>query len=180
MKLIIVVDCQNDFITGPLGTPEAVVARDNLIEYLKSNSDDNHCVIYTQDTHYGDYLATQEGKKLPIKHCQYGTTGWQIDKKLTSIVDLDTAIVTIKNSFGSLALADDIAHVGRTAGPIDEIILCGIATNICVISNALRLKADFPEIPMKVIANCCAGTTPEDHKAALQVMRSCQIEVENE
>lgn len=178
MKVVCVIDCQNDFITGPLGSPEAVIARDNLAEYLKTLDYDNTEVIFTADTHNNGYLETREGKYLPISHCIEGTDGWDIDDELTYVVRDDRFFCVFKNTFGTFELITRVCNFG--IDEIDEIIICGVCTDICVISNALILKAAFPEIDISVLANCCAGITPEKHEAALSVMESCQINIVRE
>lgn len=175
MKIIVVTDMQNDFIIGTLGSKEAVVARDNLVEYL-ATLDEDDIVIFTRDTHFeASYFDTQEGKRLPILHTIYGGNGWKVDEKLTTTVKCEFYFLD-KYQFASVDLPKLIRNLANLKG-VDEIIFCGVCTDICVISNALLLKANFPEVPMKVIANCCAGLTTEKHEAALEVMRSCQIDV---
>lgn len=173
MKLLIVVDMQNDFIDGALGTKEAVgivdKVKDKIFEY-KCNYDP---IIFTRDTHGNSYLETQEGKNLPVVHCIYGTHGWEITDKLNT-----EPFETInKESFGSIYLAEYIKHKYPT---VKEIELVGLCTDICVISNAMILKAKFPETLITVDASCCAGVTPESHRNALAAMKMCQINVINE
>ena len=171
MKTLIVVDMQNDFITGSLANPATAAIVEPMAEYIKNFEGD---IIFTRDTHYPDYMETQEGRNLPIMHCQYGTDGWDINDTLFEAVCLKRSEWTLvdKNSFGDIYdLKDEISPY------TDEIYLCGTCTDICVISVALNLKARFPEIKMYCIADLCAGLTPEKHAAALEVMRSCQIEV---
>lgn len=180
MKCVIVVDMQNDFITGPLGTPEAIVAKDNIEKYLKTLTR-NDFVIFTRDTHFDDYLERREGRKLPVPHCIENTNGWQIDTELEKVA-LDMALrgrIIDKTTFGSI---DNLIHAidPRFHESFDEIIICGVCTDICVVSNALILKAAFPEAEISVLANCCAGITPEKHEAALSVMESCQINIVRE
>jgi nicotinamidase-related amidase len=171
MKTLIVVDMQNDFITGSLANSDAQAIVEPMAEYIK-NFDGQ--IIFTRDTHYPNYMETQEGKNLPIMHCQYGSEGWDIQDDLFEAVrgrDIEWSVVD-KNSFGdTYELEDEIDAYA------DEIYLCGTCTDICVISVALNLKARFPEIKMYCIADLCAGLTPEKHVAALEVMKSCQIEV---
>ena len=172
-KLLIVVDMQNDFITGSLGSPQAERILPNVkakIEEYKQNGDK---IIFTRDTHYDDYMATQEGKYLPVIHCAHGTHGHLTASEL----DADGCKMFDKTSFGSLALAEKVAE---TARGFDEIELCGLCTDICVVSNALILKAQLPETKITVDAECCAGVTEESHKAALLTMKMCQVDVINE
>lgn len=169
-KTLIVVDMQNDFIDGSLGTMEAqaIVAnvKNKLAEY-KSRGDE---VIFTRDTHGKDYLNTPEGKKLPVEHCIRDTHGWQISD------ELETAgcICIDKETFGFLGWK---AAKEQYKLELNEIELAGLCTDICVVSNALILKAAFPEAEIMVDAGCCAGVTPETHKAALETMKMCQINV---
>ena len=167
-KMLIVIDMQNDFIDGALGTPEAVKIVPRVKAKIKEYEKNGDKIFFTKDTHTEDYLSTQEGKKLPIPHCIEGTHGWEI----TDGLNTSNHHVVIKRSFG---YADWFYY---SFGEVyDEIEVIGLCTDICVISNVLILKALFPEVPIKVDASCCAGTTPEAHEAALTVMRSCQIEV---
>lgn len=176
MKVLVIVDMQNDFITGALGSAEAIEARDNLCDWLRNNITKDDKVILTQDTHYDDYLDTQEGKNLPIIHCIYDSKGWMIDNKIfETIYDINPYISFVeKGTFGAINLD---CYMPGFHDKVDEIIFCGVCTDICVISNALIMKAHFPEKPISVIAKCCAGLTPEKHEAALSVMESCQIKI---
>ena len=171
MKTLIVVDMQNDFIDGSLANPAAAAIVSDMAEYIK-NFDGQ--IIFTRDTHYPNYMETQEGRNLPVMHCQYGSEGWEIQDDLFEAVrgrNIEWSVVD-KNSFGdTYELEDEIDAYS------DEIYLCGTCTDICVISVALNLKARFPEIKMYCIADLCVGLTPEKHAAALEVMKSCQIEV---
>ena len=167
-KLLIVVDMQNDFITGALGSPQAERILPGVkakIEDYKRNGDK---VIFTRDTHHDNYLTTQEGKYLPVIHCVEGTGGHLIADALAA----DGCEVFDKPNFGSLELAKKVAD-----GGFDEIELCGLCTDICVVSNALILKAQLPETKVTVDARCCAGVTEESHSAALLTMQMCQVTV---
>ncbi len=175
MKYLIVVDMQKDFITGSLGTEEAKAVLPGVVEKVR-NYDGK--VIFTKDTHTSDYLNTQEGKNLPVMHCIMGEDGWYLDEKLGEIVDESDYRVYNKPTFGSVELASDLkAENEREA--IEEIELCGLCTDICVISNALLLKAFMPETLISVDASCCAGVTPESHRNALSAMKMCQIAIKN-
>lgn len=165
MKLLIVVDMQNDFITGPLGNAECEAIVENVVEKVKTFPGD---IIFTQDTHYDNYLDTQEGKNLPVKHCVTGTKGWEIIPELKEYAKFTVK----KNTFGSKDLLD---HIGFDN--YDEIELVGVCTGICVISNAFLIKAFYPEIPITVDSECCACVTPATHKNALEAMKLCQINV---
>ncbi|MCM1217311.1 MAG: cysteine hydrolase [Lachnospiraceae bacterium] len=177
MKVVCLIDCQNDFISGVLGTKEAEVARDNICNWLQKNVTCEDKVIITQDTHSKvDYFETQEGKNLPVFHCEANSNGWMIDSKIANTINVIQPWLgsVIKDTFGSMEVANRMPAPGNK---VDSIYLLGFCTDICVISNAMILKAAYPEIPIYVIDNCCAGTTPEKHQAALSVMESCQIKV---
>ncbi len=167
MKCLICVDMQNDFITGSLGSDAACAIVPNVVEKVK-NYDGK--VIFTRDTHSEDYLNTQEGEKLPVPHCIKNTEGWQICKELSPYVET----VIDKETFGSVKLPHTLMSYNE---PIEEIVLCGLCTDICVISNAMILKAVFPEARIIVDANCSAGVTAESHNTALNAMRAVQIEI---
>lgn len=169
-KVLIVIDMQNDFIDGSLGTKEAVAIVPHVIEKIKSYAPED--VFATQDTHPQNYLETQEGRNLPVEHCIKGTPGWDIQKDIAALIPEDH--VFLKPTFGSVDLAKAMTKLEP-----DEIELVGLCTDICVISNALMLKAYMPEVPISVDASCCAGVTPEKHDAALETMRSCQIRVDH-
>lgn len=170
MKVLVVVDMQNDFIDGALGSEEAQAIVPRAAEKIKGWEGE---VIFTRDTHSENYRETQEGKKLPVPHCIKGTEGWEISAELPVKAD---ALITDKPSFGSVELGN---YVSRLSG-LERIEIIGLCTDICVISNALLLKAFCPEIPITVDASCCAGVTPESHKNALEAMKMCQIEIINE
>ncbi len=164
MKTLIVIDMQNDFITDALGTKEAQAIVGNVKAKIEAYRTAGDRVIFTRDTHGEDYLSTPEGKKLPVVHCVKGTHGWEIADGLF----VDGAEIIDKPSFG---------WTGWSEMSFDEIELVGLCTDICVVSNALILKASFPEIKISVDASCCAGVTPETHNAALATMKMCQIDV---
>lgn len=169
-KVLVVVDMQNDFIDGALGTKEAV----DIVPYVKEvieRFDGN--VFFTRDTHFENYMQTEEGKNLPVPHCIKGTDGWQIKAELDALRNTEAID---KLTFGSSALVD----VLKAEGDIESITFIGLCTDICVISNAMVVKAFFPEIPLIVDAKGCAGVTPESHARALEAMKVCQIKVINE
>lgn len=166
MKYLIVVDMQVDFTTGSLGAPHEAAIIPNVVQKVK-NFDGT--VIFTRDTHPENYLETQEGRNLPIVHCVEGTPGWEICPELHPYVKQ----VVDKPSFGSMALPMLLAKMGD----VESIELVGLCTDICVISNAMILKAAFPEVPMFVDASCCAGVTMQSHKTALDAMKAVQITV---
>ncbi|MBP5452671.1 MAG: cysteine hydrolase [Treponema sp.] len=171
MKLLIVIDMQNDFIDGALGTKEAVAIVPNVAQKIKDARESGQIVAFTRDTHQENYLATQEGKNLPVVHCVQGTDGWQISSKLEVA---DSKIID-KPSFGSMDLAEYVAQLQD----IEEVELVGLCTGICVISNAFILKARLPELKITVDASCCACVTPESHATALAAMKLCQINIVN-
>ena len=170
MKYLIVVDMQNDFIDGALGSPEAVA----IVPHVKEKIEHfDGKVLFTRDTHETNYLTTQEGRNLPVEHCIKGTDGWQIRPELDALRQTDAID---KPTFGSTALV----HFLQKEKDIESIELIGLCTDICVISNAMLIKAAFPEVPVTVDAKCCAGVTPQSHQNALDAMKMCQIKVVNE
>lgn len=182
-KVLIVVDVQNDFVDGVLGTPEAIAIVDNVINKIKQYSRPMNFIYATQDTHSESYLQTPEGTGLPIKHCVARTHGWMIkDKVLASLRDCSGYCHTYyKQTFGSDDLVADLLREHQRM-PFDSIELVGLCTDICVLTNAIMFKQAFAKefVDIIVDASCCAGSTPEKHKAALNVMKSCQIQVINE
>ncbi len=169
-NVLLVIDMQNDFIDGSLGTKEAVAIVDKVKIKIKDFDGE---VIFTRDTHETNYMQTLEGKNLPVEHCIRGSKGWEIRAELE---ELRKTPVIDKPTFGSTALADMLVQMHSREG-IGEITLVGLCTDICVISNALLIKASLPEVNIKVDSACCAGVTPESHKNALSAMKMCQIEV---
>ena len=170
---LLVIDMQNDFVDGALGTPEAEAIVSAVAARARSFAG---TVVFTRDTHGEDYLQTQEGKNLPVPHCVEGTPGWELVPALAEAQKALDAPVFDKPTFGSTELASWL--VARDAErPISSIELCGLCTDICVVSNALLVKASLPEVPVRVRASLCAGVTPASHEAALDTMRSCQVEV---
>ena len=167
-KLLVVVDMQNDFIGGPLGTREAEAVVPAVAARIKRAKADGDELLFTRDTHGDDYPASAEGKKLPVAHCLRGTYGWQIDGRF----DTAGAKILDKPAFGSVALGEYVR-----SGGYGEIELVGVCTDICVISNALLVKAFSPETRVAVRRDCCAGVTPESHENALRAMAVCQIEI---
>lgn len=173
MKVLVVVDMQNDFIDGALGTPEAQAI---LPAVKKKIAEFDGRVLFTRDTHAADYLSTQEGKRLPVEHCIKESAGWQISPELDA---LRKEQPIDKPTFGSVALGQLLKAYDTYEKSIESITLIGLCTDICVISNALLLKAFLPETPIIVDAACCAGVTPESHENALNAMEMCQIEIIN-
>ena len=169
-KILIVVDMQNDFIDGALGTAEAVSIVPRVREKIAAF---DGTVLFTRDTHEQNYMQTQEGKKLPVMHCIKGSVGWQIREELEQLRQTEAID---KPTFGSKELAFLLERMNEEE-PIGEITLVGLCTDICVISNAMLLKAFLPEIPICVDAACCAGVTPASHQNALEAMKACQIEI---
>ena len=174
MKYLIVVDMQNDFITGSLGTGEAQVILPEVVSKVKNYQGK---IIFSRDTHMENYLETQEGKLLPVKHCIFHEDGWELAGELAKLAEEWT--VFDKPTFGCKELAQELKKENDKQ-PIEEIELCGLCTDICVISNALLIKAFLPEVPIVVDAACCAGVTPESHENALQAMKMCQINIIND
>ena len=170
-KILIVIDMQNDFIDAALGTKEAVAIVDSVKEKIRSYPAAD--VIATMDTHGENYLETQEGKNLPVPHCIKGSKGWKIRPDIAEL--LTDAKIYEKPTFGSTAMAADLKALSEQEEI--ELELIGLCTDICVVCNALLLKATMPEVKISVDAACCAGVTPEKHIAALETMRSCQIQV---
>ena len=186
-KFLLVIDTQNDFIDGVLGTSEAKAIVPNVVEKIKNH---DGWVIATQDTHFYNYLDTQEGKKLPVEHCICGAWGWKINSDIEeAIFEKEHYAVQSKTTFGDTDIMKmrlyntdgefwyDYTPLGHD---IESIEIVGLCTDICVVSNALILKAEYPEVKITVDASCCAGVTPATHKAALEVMKMCQIEVIND
>ena len=181
MKVLIIVDMQKDFISGALGTTEAVSIVDSIVNRIENSTDE--LILFTQDTHQEDYLNTAEGKKLPVPHCIEGTEGWQIDETILDawrnnnntirISELSENTFT-KPVFGSIDL---VTFLNARSTEISEIELLGVCTDICVISNAIMIKNTMPDIKISVNANCCAGVTPKSHMEALNIMQMCQIDV---
>ena len=171
-KLLIVVDMQKDFVDGALGSKEAQAIVPNVVKKLEAFEGD---ILVTYDTHEENYMETQEGKHLPVPHCIKGTPGWELDEKVQAALDRKTYTAIEKPTFGSTALPELIKTVYDPAEI--EIELCGLCTDICVVSNALLLKANFLETTVSVDSSCCAGVTPESHNAALLTMKMCQVQV---
>ena len=169
-KIMVIVDCQKDFIDGSLGTPEAQAMIPRLVDKINAEPADTH-FVFTADTHNEDYLNTPEGKQLPVKHCIKDSDGWRIDSRLTEPF-AHSPFVIEKPTFGSVELMDWLSHLVE---PGDEIEFVGLVSNICVISNVLLAKAYFPNNVISADKNCCAGTTLEAHEYAFSVMKSCQI-----
>ena len=169
MKVLCVIDMQNDFIDGALGTPEAVAIVDNVRNKIDLYRENGDMVIFTRDTHYENYMETSEGKNLPVPHCIKDSDGWQISDEL----EVGESTVIDKPTFGSIALSEYIAGLDD----VEEIEFVGLCTDICVISNVLLLKAKLHETPISVDSACCAGVTPESHNNALNAMKMCQIRI---
>ena len=170
-KILVVIDMQNDFIDGTLGTKEAQQIIPLVVSKIHSYPQD--CIYATRDTHPENYLETQEGRNLPVSHCIEGTKGWEIRKEIADA--MPGAEIINKPTFGSVVLAQELME--RNAREPIEVELVGLCTDICVVSNALLIKAILPEIVVKVDPGCCAGVTPQSHEAALATMRACQIQI---
>lgn len=182
-KLLVVVDMQNDFITGALGNERCEAIVPNVVDAIYNSMGEDYDVVFTLDTHYNNYLETQEGKKLPVKHCEEYTNGWRVEPSVENA--LKDAIggwafdrnyymnaCFKKNTFGCTELGEFVAE-----NKYSEVKLIGVCTDICVISNAMLIKAFVPETKIIVDSSCCAGVTVESHERALKAMKACQIEV---
>ena len=177
MNILIVVDMQKDFVDGALGTPEAVSIVPAVVAKIREYADRGDVIIATRDTHGENYMETQEGRNLPVIHCVRGTPGWELNAQVAAALPAEAVIVD-KPTFGSTELAEIVGRYVREAGQENvNVELIGLCTDICVVSNALLLKACYYEMPMRVDARCCAGVTPDKHAAALETMASCQIRV---
>lgn len=188
MKVIVIVDAQNDFINMALGSKEAVVAADNIVKYLRNYDDPETLVLFTKDTHYENYLETTEGKKLPVPHCIAFTPGWSIYKPISQEVDYTSGKFysysaenvrkgrVLKNTFGSEELIEILKGISKE-NVVESIEFMGFVSNICVITNVLLTKTALPNIEIKVRKDCCAGTTPESHEQAFAIMKDCQITI---
>ena len=171
--VLVAVDLQNDFIDGSLGSQDAQRIVEKAKEKIQAFQG---IVLFTRDTHREDYLDTEEGKNLPVKHCIEGTKGWEIREELDR---LRTTEPIDKPTFGSVELGRRLKEIDEKDG-VRNVVLLGLCTDICVISNAMIAKAFLPEVSVSVDASCCAGVTPESHKNALAAMKACQITVEHE
>ena len=171
-KVLAVVDMQKDFVDGALGTKEAVAILPAVADKIRKFNGE---IFVTLDTHFDNYTETAEGKKLPVPHCVKGTDGWRLDAKVASALEGKKYTAVEKNTFGSVDLPGLIGKA--VGGKSFSVEIIGLCTDICVVSNALIIKANFPEAPISVDSACCAGVTPEKHIAALETMRSCQIDV---
>ena len=171
-NFLIVVDMQKDFVNGALGTKEAVSIVPFVCEKIKNFNGD---IFVTYDTHFENYPDTAEGKKLPVEHCIKGTDGWELDKNVQSALSCKEYVSVEKVTFGSVDLPKLIEEKANGEDFTAELV--GLCTDICVVSNALLLKASFPEKRISVDAKCCAGVTPETHEAAITTMKMCQIDI---
>ena len=171
--ILIVVDMQNDFIDGALGTKEAVAIVPNVLKKIEQFKGK---IIFTRDTHQNNYMDTQEGTNLPVPHCIEGSFGWQIREGLCGHGEI---AILDKPTFGSHELGEMLLKLNSDES-IGSVTLIGLCTDICVISNALLVKAFLPEVPVSVDAACCAGVTPQSHLNALEAMKMCQIKIENQ
>jgi Amidases related to nicotinamidase len=177
VNILVVIDMQNDFIDGSLGTKEAVAIIPNVIKKIKNFQGE---ILVTKDTHQNEYLNTLEGKKLPVVHCIKDTNGWELNGDIEKALSDRGGKVFQKPTFGSVELAEYIKELidnKNIEASAIRIELIGVCTDICVISNSLLLKAYFPEANIIVDSDCCAGVTPDTHNNALEAMKMCQIEV---
>lgn len=174
-KLLAVIDMQKDFVDGALGSEQAAAIVENVVNKIKGHDGD---IIVTYDTHHDNYMNSQEGKYLPVPHCIKGTDGWRLDSKVAAALAEKEYKAIEKPTFGSVALID---HIKESYSPEEiEIELIGLCTDICVVSNALLMKASFLETKVSVDASCCAGVTKESHDAALLTMKMCQVNITGE
>ena len=174
-KVLVVIDMQNDFIDGALGTAEAVGIVDKVVKKIGNYPAD--CIYATRDTHGENYMETSEGRHLPVPHCIRGTKGWDLREEIAEALNKAGARIIDKPTFGSETLAETLFELAAGKEEEQEIELVGLCTDICVVSNALLLKAKMPEALIRVDASCTAGVTPESHEAALLTMKMCQIDV---
>ena len=175
-RKLIVVDMQNDFVDGALGSSEAVEIVDDVVEKIRGFDGE---IFVTLDTHEEDYLETLEGRNLPVEHCIKGTDGWKLNSEVEKALEGKDFTIVEKPTFGSLKLVE-LLRKSVNSDSDAEIELVGLCTDICVVSNALLLKANFYETPIYVDASACAGVSPEAHKAAISTMKSCHINIINE
>lgn len=178
-KILVVVDMQNDFISGPLGNEECMGAVDQVVDVIRNGEYDR--ILVTQDTHSEDYMSTKEGKHLPVVHCIEGTKGWEYEERVGEAINASGLKTTYfkKNTFGCLAMAEFFKEEANGIANSQEtqIDFCGVCTGICVISNVMLTKAALPEANIRVLADACACVTPESHRTALEAMKLCHIEI---
>ena len=189
-KVLVIVDMQNDFVDGALGTPEAQAIVPKVADYIRTHADKDTVLVFTKDTHEVNYMDTQEGKHLPVAHCIKDTYGWELAPAIQEALydvrgkydSCDTYFpymtdhVITKPSFGSLDFVNLLYALNDDYG-IDEVTLMGLCTGICVMSQCMLAKATLPEVPVRVVEECCACVTPDSHKTAIDAMRLCQIEI---
>ena len=189
-KVLVIVDMQNDFVDGALGTPEAQAIVPKVADYIRTHADKDTVLVFTKDTHEVNYMDTLEGKNLPVAHCIKDTHGWEIHPAIQEALydvrgkydSCDTYFpymadhIICKPSFGSLDFVNLLYALNDDYG-VDEVTLMGLCTGICVLSNAMLAKATLPEVPVRVVEECCACVTPDSHKTAIDAMRLCQIEI---
>lgn len=175
MKAVIFIDVQKDFIDGALQNKKAIEVTPKIVDFAKTCVENGYKLYATRDTHDKDYLTTLEGKKLPVEHCIEGTDGWMIDDRLMEVIEGKVTIIN-KPTFGSFDLAEVISEDAENTD-LDEIIICGFVSSICVLANAVILRAKFPNTKITVMKDLCAGITDEDHTAAMKVLEMQQIEV---
>lgn len=170
-KILVVVDIQNDFVDGALGSAEAAAIVDKVVNKIKDFDGE---IIVTYDTHSDNYMDTREGRYLPVPHCIKGTEGWQLNENVQEALNSREYTKIYKPTFGATALVEKFDGCDQYQ---TDVTLIGLCTDICVVSNAMLLKAFYPEMNINVDADCCAGVTPESHEAALATMKSCQINI---
>lgn len=181
MNILVVVDMQNDFIDGALGSAQAERIVSGVAEKIRAAAGQGSLIFVTQDTHSGEYLSTLEGKNLPVPHCLRGSEGWRLHEDVRAALEEaapERLQIIEKPGFGSVELMEQLGRAAA-AGPVEEIEFVGLCTDICVIANAMLAKACLTEVPVVVDAACCAGVTPQSHQTALDAMTACQIEIRN-
>ena len=176
MKVLVIIDMQKDFCSGTLANPAAAALIPAIKERILDARKNNEMVIFTQDTHMEDYMSTLEGEKLPVEHCIYQTEGWEIVDELKD----EAALCILKPTFMGFDLISRIETVAAAMNESVEIEVCGVCTDICIISNLLMLRGAFPNSIIKINQNLCAGTSKEKHEMALEIAKSCMIEVIDE
>ena len=180
MKLLAVIDMQNDFVDGALGSPDAQAIVPNVCNKIFDNANKDTILIYTYDTHGSDYMNTLEGYNLPVPHCVVGTEGWEINPEVKQAIEFDYKEFAKVNYFCKKTFGGEMGawlNAIEDSTKIDEIEICGLCTGICVLSNAIILRAMFPNAEITVDSSCCACVTPESHKNALEAMKLCQIDI---
>lgn len=180
MKILVVIDCQRDFISGALANKEAERRVPRIVEKIKQRQKEGWKILFTKDTHYSNYLYTLEGKNLPVPHCIEGTEGWLIAPEICEAIEGEDYKILNKSTFGAMNIGNIINGMIEEGDTLKEIEVIGFISSICVAANSIILRATYPNIPISVDASCCAGLTKEDHDAALLTMKQQQITITGE